>query len=460
MPTREEITASILNAPMQVPNKKTTIGASSIGMSMLNNKFAKLDSLRHKFDITKEITPTEYVGGLFPRGHVSAIIAPSGTGKTIIEQRLFTDLSKGGKILDGFAYEDKPRNSIVIAGEFGEDALIERTHDFDFFDADKNFVEVIDVFNMAQEGISFMLGDKEGHENIEHVAQSRPDIMFFDSFGTLFKGRENNNDELFEVFRFLMLIAKKYNIAIVVIHHSRKRLASEQNKPLQQDDMIGGNAIARCVHEIVAIEYNYEHEVNVVRCLKSWREYFKSFTYKIKKNISYGKSYLVFDLNPDWLKKTGTFIGKAEKSQSLNFDLYEQIKMFLRGRGTEGASTKEIANAIDKTPEEIKSPLNLLKRRGEIKNPKYGLYTLTESNLPIKEEEVKTPEQINPEIDPPSLPDEDNTLKSENKTETKQNERHNNLEHISKNVLPQKTNKNTETYIQGALNGKQLELPF
>ena len=107
-------------------------------------KFSKLDSLRHSFDTHRNVKKTEYIGGIFARGGVTAIVGASGVGKTTFLQRMFHDLSIGGEIFGGFWTEYKKRKSIIIAAELGEDGLTERAQEFNWH-SDTEYVEVIDM---------------------------------------------------------------------------------------------------------------------------------------------------------------------------------------------------------------------------------------------------------------------------------------------------------------------------
>ena len=163
--------ASAENSQSVTKSKEDTPKEKNSG----HDKFSKLDSLRHSFDTHREIKKTEYLGGLFPRGGITVIAGHAGVGKTLFMQRLFHDLSKGGEIFGGFAHEDKPLKSIILAGEFGENGLAERAQEFNWH-SDKNFVEVIDFITFEENGISFNLCEKEGQSNIEHLAASKPDL--------------------------------------------------------------------------------------------------------------------------------------------------------------------------------------------------------------------------------------------------------------------------------------------
>jgi len=60
----------------------------------------------------------------------------------------------------------------------------------------------------------------------EHIAVFRPDILFVDPMVEMHSAEENNNTALRMVLARLRILAKKYNMAIVVIAHTRKGPAS------------------------------------------------------------------------------------------------------------------------------------------------------------------------------------------------------------------------------------------
>ena len=62
-----------------------------------------LSPLLQDLDPTVQLQPQEFVGGIFPRKFVSLVAAAPGTGKTMLMQRLVSDLSLGGTILGGIA---------------------------------------------------------------------------------------------------------------------------------------------------------------------------------------------------------------------------------------------------------------------------------------------------------------------------------------------------------------------
>ena len=250
-----------------------------------NDKFSKLHSLMKPFDTSMPVRKTEFIGGIYPKGYVSIIMAPSGTGKSLFLQKDIYDTSIGGHIFGGIAESEPERKSIILCGELGEQGLREREQEFQFKKKSENII-VIDQTKCESEGISFMLNTKEGQENIEYLASTKPDILAVDSFTAFFGGKENDNSECNAVFGFLRRIAARYNIAVVITHHSRKRLSTEQGKPLTLDDAIGAGAITRHVYTVIAIEYQKVTGLNIVTCLKSWGKKFKPFGYKINNSCA------------------------------------------------------------------------------------------------------------------------------------------------------------------------------
>jgi predicted NACHT family NTPase len=84
-----------------------------------------LENLHKTIDRSIYTPPPEMIGGMFPRRFLSVIIAAPGTGKTWLVQRLASDLSIGGAVLDGLC-ESEPKNVLIFAGEAGVDTLIQR----------------------------------------------------------------------------------------------------------------------------------------------------------------------------------------------------------------------------------------------------------------------------------------------------------------------------------------------
>ena len=355
--------------------------------------FSALDKMRKKFDTSTPIPKTEFIGGLFPRGYVSLIVAPPGTGKSLAIQKIFTDLSNGGDFLQHYTKEDSEqeyrcfakdepaRKCIILAGELGERGLRERAQEFRFKHNPEN-VEVFDQVKYDEAGFSFIIDTKEGQACLEHIAMSKPDILFIDSFSAFFDGKENDNSEVRNAFRFLCSIARRYDIALVISHHSRKRLSSEQDKPLTLDDVIGGNAITRFVHTVIALEYDKKREIRRFTCLKSWSKKFKPFGYYIRKSFYGGDPYIDINLDPGELNEDNLNLKTSNINQNPEWQI--RLEGFLLGKGKQGATRQEIFQALrieSISYDTYDSRLKRIVEKGDLQKIGRGRYALPEDKL-------------------------------------------------------------------------------
>ena len=337
-----------------------------------DSNFAKLLSLIKPFDTSIPVKKTELIGGLFARGYVTVMASPSGTGKSLAIQKMFTDLSNGGDFLQNytkdentgeykcFAENEPPRKCVVLCGELGEQGLRERAQEFNLKHNPDNVI-VLDQIKCEEQGFSLMINEAAGRENIEFIIQeTKPDILFIDSFSAFFCGKENDNSECNEVFNYLRKTANKYQIALVITHHSRKRLSNQQEKPLTLDDLVGAQAITRHVYSVIFLEYNNNTKVNVFTNPKNWGKKFKPFGYSVNYDRLYGQSEIRIDLTPQTidLDKPTTSTNNAKQTPDYN----TMIRVFLMGRGKQGATTDEIIKAIGEDKEERNTFIKRLTR--------------------------------------------------------------------------------------------------
>ena len=338
----------------------------------INDNFAKLDSLLNPFNTSTPVEPTEFIGKMFARKYVNLIVGAPGSGKSLFTQRLFSDLSNGGNILGGFAENEPPRKCMILCGELGEQGLRERAQKFNFQHNPQN-VRVVDFKLAEKNGISLMLDEEEGQENLEYLASKHPDIIFIDSFGAFSLCDENDNKYLKKIFNFLMRIADDYNVAICVIHHVRKRLSKEQTNPLRLDDIHGGNTFSRYIYTAAAIEYQHEEQLTTIRCIKSWSEYFKTISFKVIDGLYNDTKDLI--INPNY-KQTEISSLNDKKSTP---DWKIKTIAFLQGRGQEGATNDEINKAIgrdEKSKSLTAQQLKRMEEAGELVRLSRGKYAL------------------------------------------------------------------------------------
>ena len=313
-----------------------------------------LMSLQTNLDNSTPPTPTNFICGYFPRGGLTFIVAAPGTGKTWLLLRIACDLSVGGSILDGFAEEEKPRKSLIFAGEAGADLLFQRSYATKW-KLDRNNIVILDSVSLENNDITLSLDKDEGRSNVEaYVADNKPDIVFFDTFGSFHSKNESKSEDMKQITKFLTTLAKKYNIAVVVMHHTRKGASRKKKNPLTQDDAIGSSILTRNANLVIAIEAYSEDDSNtsdmtvkeqsileaeeraeskvmVVKVVKTWYKDFNPFTFTlVDENISENtfvntpvneekKVQMLIDLSP---------IFNAEEKETLRDILMDYIKEY------------------------------------------------------------------------------------------------------------------------------------
>ena len=109
---------------------------------------------------------------------------------------------------------------------------------------------------------------------------------------------ENKATEMKPIIKRLNDLSRKYNCAVVLVHHSRKRTAKERSLSLNQDDVIGSSVFNRIVGLIIGIEPMKEDEATLlVRPLKTWFSAFMPFTYRMIEDMN-GNTIMQTDLSP------------------------------------------------------------------------------------------------------------------------------------------------------------------
>lgn len=254
-----------------------------------------------------QVTPLELIGQMFPRKFVSAIVAPSGTGKTMFVQRFVSDLSIGGIIFDGFAEDETPRKSLIFAGEAGFELLIRRATATKWGINPQN-VQIVDQYKFESNNVPVSIDSDEGWKNIKRIVDMcKPDIIFFDTFSSFHDKDENKATDMKPLIKKLADLARDYNLALVLVHHSRKRTAKERSLTLNQDDVIGSSVFNRLIGLIIGIEPMNEQKEDeikedgknlLVRTLKTWFSYFTPFSYKISESSDGKTTILETDLAP------------------------------------------------------------------------------------------------------------------------------------------------------------------
>lgn len=220
--------------------------------------------------------------GIFPRGHVTIVAGSPGCGKTWFMLDVCKSVASGDFGMGVYTERYPVGRCLVFAGETGVRLLANRVKLLGGFNPPES-VRVVSSHKCALLDIDTMVNTAIGRRNIlEAMQEFKPDIAFFDTMISFMSdGKDESSQvDIADCIRGIGAIAASCNVAVVVMHHFRKR--SNQGGDVQlrsMDDVIGSSAFTRLASLVVGIER--KGDIRIVRCLKSWWEEFPPFSFRV-----------------------------------------------------------------------------------------------------------------------------------------------------------------------------------
>lgn len=261
--------------------------------SQRGTTMSKFAQLFHK--PSEQLPATEFIGGFFPRKHVSVLAAKAGTGKTWFILKLLTDLSRGGTIFNGMSYYEPQRKCILFCGETGLELVSERQRSMKDKAVDTNFV-VVSRTEAQRKGVVIDISTREGSLPIFEMSKDfQADVIVLDTLMSFRSDDENTMVNSNLMMMNLKSIAETLNCAVIVTHHVRKRQGDKQR--IDQDEIVGSSAIVRqCGAAFILSRQGYNYALKPV---KSWWELPNVYEYRMEKEFG-----LVTFTEPSWTEET------------------------------------------------------------------------------------------------------------------------------------------------------------
>lgn len=241
----------------------------------------RLSDYRHS--LTEEISPTQFVGGIFPRGHLSVLASRPGTGKTWFLIKTALDGSIGGSVFLGMATHSPAFKTLYFAGETGLDMLIERANLL-HQPYDESKIAIYAQSELSLNDAELCLDSKDGKGNVSKIVHGeKPDLVVFDTFVSFRAGDENDARDTARVLSFLIGVARANNCAIIIAHHLRKRKRKDYDETTQ-DDVIGSSAMTRLCGTAFILEREGENAFVALKCVKSWWRVPETIYWRLNQN--------------------------------------------------------------------------------------------------------------------------------------------------------------------------------
>lgn len=322
-------------------------------------------SMGHELDRDSELPDIEKVAGLYPRGFLSLYAAQAGTGKTWFMQYIACRLSMGGNILAGLVPKSKRMKTVIFAGETGK-YLLDKRLQATCWAYDKKRIHVYDAIELQREEIPIMLNTQEGRlTTLAIMEHEKPDVIFYDTLISFHTADESKQGEMTTIYTFLMKLAKEFNCAVVVNHHTRKRSTKNPTARLTQDDVIGSNVGVRLASRVFIAEQVHDEVTDdegmptvQVHDVKQWDKRIPDFSYRFITDEATGR----LDFAIEWGNST------ESEAWSLRDRVTNLVKSYEAGTLLRA---DDVANSLVTSADNARKYLDELVRKKRLERVKF-----------------------------------------------------------------------------------------
>ncbi len=192
-------------------------------------------------EIQDHLPPITYLWDPWlPNGMLTMVGAAPGVGKSYVMLYLINQIIEGRPFPDGHPGPEPGRNVIYVDAENAPQLHAMRCESLEM-DTEKLFMM------QPPEGVLIDLELPEQQAQlIEMVATLNPVLVVIDSLSSAHMGGENNVEDVRDIMMFLNNLAQYYNIAVVLVHHIRKRNSQQMEMfDLSMDDLSGSGYLQR-----------------------------------------------------------------------------------------------------------------------------------------------------------------------------------------------------------------------
>jgi hypothetical protein len=188
--------------------------------------------------------------GYIPVGHVTLLVAQQGQGKSNVALDICHRMACGLAFPDGesAAIDWRPDDKILYLDAEGfMQGILSRLEAWGTPDANFIWPENCDEKR-------WVLNTPNGWAEFESIiAQFRPRLVVVDSLSGANNLEEKDNDQMKAIMQNLADLAKRFQIALIVIHHIRKASPGEPSYPVDLDRVRGASAITQFARVVLSV---------------------------------------------------------------------------------------------------------------------------------------------------------------------------------------------------------------
>lgn len=319
--------------------------------------------------LNRETVPPEFVvEGIVPRRGVTLVTGEGGIGKSFMLIDMAFSISNGKKFLGHFDCLKGPVSIMDLENDESTIALRTKKVFFGRIEED-DFDSDAPMYIIKKGGLAdaeFQVDSEKGLQSLDkYLEERKPVALIIDPLTAAHSRDENDNIAMRSIIRSLQKLARAHNMAVVLVHHPRKR--GLVNDPGQ---MIRGASDLRNAVD----SHLYLRRVSRDHIL-----------------IDHDKSRLSPEVDSFRIEMTDSedgnttvfrYIGETTETAVKRAEAREAILSILQETGT--SKTGEIVarlKAMGVGQTTIEGTLEQLTKDGEIQKPKRGVYALPRSEV-------------------------------------------------------------------------------
>ena len=210
------------------------------------------------------------IDGILPNKGLVFVVGKSGHGKTIMTTGLCKALATGRPYLDWKAVDGKPRRVLFLSLEMNTAELKL------FFQKQNRYISEEDKMTLSENFHTYAAREKQKYLPLkfydkEHITRIiatieslNPDIILVDSATKAISKNMNNQEEVTPAMEMIYRIRNELDVAMIIIHHTRKDPPAHGHKELAIDDMFGAQALQQDASSIIAIHRDVDSETGAL----------------------------------------------------------------------------------------------------------------------------------------------------------------------------------------------------
>lgn len=236
----------------------------------LYNAPEEIDTHKIIYNIDDNVEPTNFVGEIFPRKHFTILASRAGTGKTWAVLETISNLTNARhlKLFNGKNYQ--AYQTLYFAGEAGVQMVLERCNIM-AQKPDKNRFKIVSNMDLMRKNNAPDFDTQEGTLVISKIIEAeKPDFVIFDTLMSFRSNDENSSKETKMALSRIQYLAEKFDCAILLTHHLRKRDKRNEKQDIDQDEIIGTSALVRTAALCYILTNSAVPNIRKLTCVKTW----------------------------------------------------------------------------------------------------------------------------------------------------------------------------------------------